>query len=196
MSFLGKGKKANLIKLAIELGEFESDGEELNIIELRSKILTNDAYKEDPEFVKCIFGGIIANRKDAEKEQKDQTLHEFVLQKIRLQNETQRVVGPQTLTQAKIELQKSLQAFNPEVDNVDLFLLLFERQRKLLDLEILADKLETFDNIRRSLPRGPRRHVKASETVNDGRQISSRKPDHFTKREYFHPVPNERSSLR
>ncbi|GFV76473.1 retrovirus-related Pol polyprotein from transposon 412 [Trichonephila clavipes] len=35
---------------------------------------------------------------------------------------------------------------------------------------MLADNLEAFDNIRRSLPSGPRRHVKASETVNDGRQ--------------------------
>ncbi|GFY79722.1 uncharacterized protein TNIN_393321 [Trichonephila inaurata madagascariensis] len=35
---------------------------------------------------------------------------------------------------------------------------------------MLADKLEAFDNIQRSLPSGPRKHVKASETVNDGRQ--------------------------
>ncbi|GFV26266.1 transposon Tf2-8 polyprotein [Trichonephila clavipes] len=35
---------------------------------------------------------------------------------------------------------------------------------------MLAQKLEAFDNIRRSLPRGTRRHVKASETVNDGRK--------------------------
>ncbi|GFV39626.1 hypothetical protein TNCV_913141 [Trichonephila clavipes] len=42
--------------------------------------------------------------------------------------------------------------------------------------EMLADKPEAFDNIRRSLPSGPRRHVKASETVNDGRQLSFRKP--------------------
>ncbi|GFU76708.1 uncharacterized protein TNCV_2849771 [Trichonephila clavipes] len=40
--------------------------------------------------------------------------------------------------------------------------------------EMLADKLEAFDNIRRSLPSGPRRHVKASETVNYGRKISFR----------------------
>ncbi|GFS28994.1 hypothetical protein NPIL_105621 [Nephila pilipes] len=33
---------------------------------------------------------------------------------------------------------------------------------------MLADKLEAFVNIRRSLPNGPRRHVKASETLNDG----------------------------
>ncbi|GFS65036.1 uncharacterized protein TNIN_5731 [Trichonephila inaurata madagascariensis] len=61
---------------------------------------------------------------------------------------------------------------------------------------MLADKLEAFDNIRRSLPSGPRKHVKASETVNDGRQVSSRKPDRLPKREYSHPVPNERSPLR
>ncbi|GFY51189.1 uncharacterized protein TNIN_421411 [Trichonephila inaurata madagascariensis] len=61
---------------------------------------------------------------------------------------------------------------------------------------MLADKLEAFDNIRRSLPSGPRKHVKASETVNDGRQVSSRKPDRLPKREYSHPLPNERSPLR
>ncbi|GFS42966.1 uncharacterized protein TNIN_267171 [Trichonephila inaurata madagascariensis] len=61
---------------------------------------------------------------------------------------------------------------------------------------MLADKLEAFDNIRRSLPSGPRKHVKASETVNDGRQVSSRIPDRLPKREYSHPVPNERSPLR
>ncbi|GFW35852.1 uncharacterized protein TNCV_1926831 [Trichonephila clavipes] len=134
MSFLGKGKKADLIKLAIEFDECESNGEELKIIELRTKILTNDAYKEDTEFVKCIFEGIVSNRIDEENKQKEQTLREFELQKIRLQNETLRVVGPQTLPQTKIELKKLLPTFNPEVDNMDLFLTLFERQMKLLDL--------------------------------------------------------------
>ncbi|GFW61774.1 uncharacterized protein TNCV_1470971 [Trichonephila clavipes] len=125
MSFLRKGKKADLIKLAIELGECESDWEELKIVELRAKSLTNDAYKQDPEFVKCIFEGIVSNKIDEENEQKEQTLREFELQKIRLQNETQRVVGPQTLPQTKIELKKLLPTFNPEVDNMDLFLALF-----------------------------------------------------------------------
>ncbi|GFV49886.1 uncharacterized protein TNCV_1391681 [Trichonephila clavipes] len=62
--------------------------------------------------------------------------------------------------------------------------------------EMLADKLEAFDNIRCSLPSGPRRHVKASETVNVGRQVSFRKPERPPKREYSHQVPNERSPLR
>ncbi|GFY69521.1 uncharacterized protein TNIN_133621 [Trichonephila inaurata madagascariensis] len=61
---------------------------------------------------------------------------------------------------------------------------------------MLADKLEAFDNIRRSLPSGPRRHARASETVNNRRQVSSRKPGCLPKREYSHPVPNERSPLR
>ncbi|GFU85678.1 uncharacterized protein TNCV_5126871 [Trichonephila clavipes] len=94
MSFLGKGKKADLIKLAIELGECESNGEELKIIEFRTKILTNDAYKEDPEFVKCIFEIIVSNRIDEENKQKEEILREFERQKIRLQKEAQRVVGP------------------------------------------------------------------------------------------------------
>ncbi|GFS54287.1 uncharacterized protein TNCV_4808111 [Trichonephila clavipes] len=67
---------------------------------------------------------------------------------------------------------------------------------ELISTEMLADKLEAFDNIRRSLPSGPRRHVKASETVNDGRQVSFRKPGRPPKREYSHQVPNERSPLR
>ncbi|GFV52124.1 uncharacterized protein TNCV_5070451 [Trichonephila clavipes] len=113
MSFLGKGKKADLIKLAIELGECESNGKELKIIELRTQILTNDAYKEDPKFVKCIFEGIVSNRIDEENKQKEQTLREFEQKKIRLQNETQRVVGPQTIPQTKIELKKLLPTFNP-----------------------------------------------------------------------------------
>ncbi|GFW24738.1 uncharacterized protein TNCV_1960061 [Trichonephila clavipes] len=104
------------------------------IIFKMTKILTNDAYKEDPEFVKCIFEGIVSNRIDEENKQKEQTLREFELQKIRLQNETQRIVGPQTLPQTKIELKKLLPTFNPEVDNMDLFLTLYERQMKLLDL--------------------------------------------------------------
>ncbi|GFY25992.1 uncharacterized protein TNCV_1917421 [Trichonephila clavipes] len=124
---------------------------------------------------------------------------------------------------------------------MDLFLTLFERQMKLLDIgedlwvpyligavpsdvtaltahlkrcspeckelylysweelispEMLADKLEASDNIRRSLPSGPRRYVKVSEIVNDGRHVSFRKPKRPPKREYFHQVPNERSPLR
>ncbi|GFV00683.1 uncharacterized protein TNCV_1385041 [Trichonephila clavipes] len=118
---------------------------------------------------------------------------------------------------------------------MDLFLTLFERQMKLLDLgedlwvpyligalpsdvtPLIAcetrrnagitptfeecfcngsDKMDAFENIRHSLPSGPRRHVKASETFNDGKQVSSRKPERLPKREYFHPVPNESSPLR
>ncbi|GFY14759.1 uncharacterized protein TNCV_648021 [Trichonephila clavipes] len=67
---------------------------------------------------------------------------------------------------------------------------------ELISPEMLADKLGAFDNIRRSLPSGPRRYVKASEIVNDGRQVSFRKPERPPKREYSHQVPNERSPLR
>ncbi|GFX51442.1 uncharacterized protein TNCV_3103751 [Trichonephila clavipes] len=69
-------------------------------------------------------------------------------------------------------------------------------REELISPEMLADKLEAFDNIRRSLLSGPSRHVKASETVNDGRQVSFRKPERPPKREYSHQEPNERSPLR
>ncbi|GFT93636.1 uncharacterized protein TNCV_2755011 [Trichonephila clavipes] len=57
---------------------------------------------------------------------------------------------------------------------------------ELISPEMLADKLEAFDSIRRSHPSGRRRHVKASEIVNDGRQVSFRKPERPPKREYSH----------
>ncbi|GFV66201.1 uncharacterized protein TNCV_355811 [Trichonephila clavipes] len=85
-----------------------------------------ERHRQDPQYSN------IQDRRG--KQQKEQTLREFELQKIRLQNETQRVVGPQTLPQTKIELKKLLPTFNPEVDNMDVFLTLFERQMKLLDL--------------------------------------------------------------
>ncbi|GFX74284.1 uncharacterized protein TNCV_3452321 [Trichonephila clavipes] len=68
--------------------------------------------------------------------------------------------------------------------------------KDVISPEMLADKLEAFDNIRRSLPSGPSRYVKASEIVNDGRQVSFRKPERRPKRKYSHQVPNERSPLR
>ncbi|GFX18844.1 uncharacterized protein TNCV_4143651 [Trichonephila clavipes] len=66
---------------------------------------------------------------------------------------------------------------------------------ELVSPEMLADKLEDFANIRRSLPSGPRRHVKARETGNDG-SLVFRKPERLPKREYSHQVPKERSPLR
>ncbi|GFU30012.1 uncharacterized protein NPIL_514451 [Nephila pilipes] len=61
---------------------------------------------------------------------------------------------------------------------------------------MLADKLEAFDNLRRSLPSGPKRHVKAGETLNVGRQVSPRKPERLPKKEYSHEVPIEISGLK
>ncbi|GFT98422.1 hypothetical protein NPIL_547471 [Nephila pilipes] len=57
---------------------------------------------------------------------------------------------------------------------------------ELTSPEMLADKMEAFDNRRRSLPSGPKRHGKASETLNVGKQVSSRKPERLPKREYSH----------
>ncbi|GFU42964.1 uncharacterized protein NPIL_190861 [Nephila pilipes] len=67
---------------------------------------------------------------------------------------------------------------------------------ELTSPELLADKLEAFHNILRSLPSGPRRHVKASETLNDGNQVRSRKPERLPKKEHSHDVPNERSPIQ
>ncbi|GFT73854.1 uncharacterized protein NPIL_213081 [Nephila pilipes] len=61
---------------------------------------------------------------------------------------------------------------------------------------MLADKLEAFDNLWRSLPIGSKRYVKANETLNVGRQVSSWKSELLPKKEYSHEVPIERSPLK
>ncbi|GFQ86370.1 uncharacterized protein TNCT_519971 [Trichonephila clavata] len=55
---------------------------------------------------------------------------------------------------------------------------------------------EAFDNLQCSLSSGPKRHGKASETLNVGRQVSSKKPERLPKNEYSHEVPNERFPLK
>ncbi|GFU97743.1 uncharacterized protein TNCV_2532161 [Trichonephila clavipes] len=64
--------------------------------------------------------------------------------------------------------------------------------------KLTAEKFQELFSRHRKNPNGTgtRRHVKASETVNDGRQVSFRKPERPPKREYSHQVPNERSPLR
>ncbi|GFT59166.1 uncharacterized protein NPIL_555071 [Nephila pilipes] len=57
---------------------------------------------------------------------------------------------------------------------------------------MLVDKLEAFDKIRLSLPSGPRRHMKAGESLNDGNQITYKKPECLSKREHSHVIPNEK----
>ncbi|GFW96391.1 uncharacterized protein TNCV_2294631 [Trichonephila clavipes] len=101
---------------------------------------------------------------------------------------------------------------------MDLFLTLFERQMKLLDLgedlwvpyligalpnDVTSlivrepeEKCRDYSHIRGMLLQRFKRHVKASETVSDGRQVSFWKPERPPKREYSHQVPNERSPLR
>ncbi|GFW89596.1 tyrosine-protein kinase CSK [Trichonephila clavipes] len=92
-------------------------------------------YKNKVEHYRVIYK---ENKLTIDEEEYFENLSRLVeLQKIRLQNETQRVVGPPTLLQAKIELKKLLPTFNPEVNNMHLFLALFERQMKLLDLWVL-----------------------------------------------------------
>ncbi|GFX86552.1 uncharacterized protein TNCV_3728211 [Trichonephila clavipes] len=88
-----------------------------------------------------------------------------------MHNEAQRVVGPQTLPQPKIELKELLPTFSPEVDNMDLFLTLFERQMMLLDLgedlwvPYLIGALPSDATF--SLPMNPRRNAGITPTFEE-----------------------------
>ncbi|GFT21432.1 hypothetical protein NPIL_163911 [Nephila pilipes] len=61
---------------------------------------------------------------------------------------------------------------------------------------MLSDNLEVLYKILPSLPCGSKRHVKASETLNIGNQVNSRKPEHLSKTEHSHVVPGERSHFK
>ncbi|GFV55892.1 transposon Tf2-8 polyprotein [Trichonephila clavipes] len=210
MSFLEKGKKADLIKLAIELGECKLNGEELKIIELRTKILTNDAYKEEPEFVTCIFeilvniGAVPSDvisliAREPEKKCRDYShIRGMLLQRFKLTAEKFRELFSRhrksqngTWKDYYFEIRAYFEGWLNEL-KIDSFdglknLMIADQMKKrcspeckehyldiweeLISPEMLADKLEAFDNIRNSLPSGRRRHVKASKIVNDGRQV-------------------------
>ncbi|GFT08481.1 uncharacterized protein NPIL_599261 [Nephila pilipes] len=67
---------------------------------------------------------------------------------------------------------------------------------ELISPEILADKLEAFYLLQQSLPSCPRSHVKVSEILNDGKQLTSRKTERLPKTVHSHVIPNERSSFK
>ncbi|GFR32731.1 hypothetical protein TNCT_529131 [Trichonephila clavata] len=62
--------------------------------------------------MKAIFEGIVSNRIDEEREREKQTLCELELQKIRLQIETQRVIGSQLLPSGPKRSVKANETFN------------------------------------------------------------------------------------
>ena len=160
MAYLGKGKKDDLRTLALELGENVSS--DMRVVEIRDVILASKNY--DESFVKELLSTIISERvekkeqeekekerckdeqqKEKEREEKEKEREEkekeraFELEKHRLEIELRTTSSENgstrsTETFSKIELQKIVPKFNAKSDDISLFLELFERQAKVLQV--------------------------------------------------------------
>ncbi|GFQ78332.1 retrovirus-related Pol polyprotein from transposon 297 [Trichonephila clavata] len=133
--------------LATELGLAPSDN--LKIIELKDLITNSDGY--DEEFVKDVLNVIVEERTTTEKQKAmeledkqkavavaQQQEREFELEKLRIQLEMQKLsqapVVSQQLENPKLELNRIIPRFNSKEDEMGLYLTIFERQAKFLNI--------------------------------------------------------------
>ncbi|GFR26085.1 uncharacterized protein TNCT_719211 [Trichonephila clavata] len=133
--------------LATELGLVPSDN--LKIIELKDLITNSDGY--DEEFVKAVLNVIVEERTTTEKQKAmelednqkavavaQQQEREFELEKLRIQLEMQKLsqapVVSQQLENPKLELNRIIPRFNSKEDEMGLYLIIFERQAKFLNI--------------------------------------------------------------
>ncbi|GFY11602.1 retrovirus-related Pol polyprotein from transposon 17.6 [Trichonephila clavipes] len=147
MAFLGRSRKENLRMLATELGLAPSDN--LKIIELKDLITNSDRYNED--FVKDVLSVIVEEitatekQKAAELEEKQKAVvvaqqreREFEVEKMKIQLEMQKLsqapVTSQQLENPKLELYRIIPEINSKEDEMSLYLTIFERQVKFLNI--------------------------------------------------------------
>ncbi|GFV54363.1 retrovirus-related Pol polyprotein from transposon 297 [Trichonephila clavipes] len=147
MAFLGRSRKEDLRMLATELGLAPSDN--LKIIELKD--VTTNSNRYDEEFVKDVLSVIVEERtatekqKAAELEEKQKAVvvaqqreREFKREKIKIQLEMKKLsqapVTSQQLENPKLELNRIIPRFNSKEDEMGLYLTIFERQAKFLNI--------------------------------------------------------------
>ncbi|GFW05651.1 retrovirus-related Pol polyprotein from transposon 412 [Trichonephila clavipes] len=145
MAFLSKGKKIDLYNLASELRV--SVTLEDKIIDLREKITSCTFFQNNEQFVKEMLNNNVDERKSLEIEalkkieREDKFLADqraFELEKLKLQaqnppasvgNSSQMDSNPM-----RLDLKTVLPTFIPDKDDISLFLTMFERQMKLLNV--------------------------------------------------------------
>ncbi|GFX46116.1 retrovirus-related Pol polyprotein from transposon 297 [Trichonephila clavipes] len=147
MAFSGRSRKKDLRMLATELGLAPSDN--LKIIELKDLITNSDRYNE--EFVKDGLSVIVEERtaiekqKAAELEEKQKAMvlaqqreRQFEQEKMKIQLQMQKLsqalVTSQQLENPKLELNRIIPRFNSKEDEMGLYLTIFERQAKFLNI--------------------------------------------------------------
>ncbi|GFT91672.1 SCAN box domain-containing protein [Trichonephila clavipes] len=145
MAFLSKGKKIDLYNLASELRV--SVTLEDKIIDLREKITLCTFFQNNEQFVKEMLDNIVDVRKSLEIEalkkieREDKFLADqraFELEKLKLQAQNPPAsVGnsPQMDSNPmRLDLKTVLPTFIPDKDDISLFLTMFEKQMKLLNV--------------------------------------------------------------
>ncbi len=134
MAYLAKGKKQDLVELADELGV--AIEENFKILEIKNAIIKSPTY--DEEFTKECLNRIVNDRKEQSTKENEQL---FELEKLRLQIENKTIVQPSTDTPVafshppNLQLKNLIPEFDPKVDDMSLFLNLFQRQLKFLKVE-------------------------------------------------------------
>ncbi|GFU70841.1 uncharacterized protein TNCV_3494831 [Trichonephila clavipes] len=139
MAFLGRSRKEDLRMLATELGLAPSD----------NLITNSDRY--DEKFVKDVLSVIVEERTETEKqkavelEEKQKAVvvaqqreREFELEKMKIQLEMQKLsqapVTSQQLENPMLELNRIIPRFNSKEDEMGLYLTIFERQAKFVNI--------------------------------------------------------------
>lgn len=159
MSFLGKGQKADLLKLAEELGIDVTP--EDKIVKIKSLIVRSPDYEED--FVRNLLESVVEARKsesearkaeiEAQKREEDhrskleeaeiemriqKEIHDFELERLRLSNVREGNNSGNSRQQnsnSARELHNFMQKYNPEVSDISLYLVMFERQARKAEVE-------------------------------------------------------------
>ncbi|GFW59886.1 retrovirus-related Pol polyprotein from transposon 412 [Trichonephila clavipes] len=145
MAFLSKGKKIDLYNLASELRV--SVTLEDKIIDLREKITSYTFFQNNEQFVKEMLDNIVDERKSLEVEAlkkiewedkflADQRALELEKLKLQAQNPPASVGNSSQMDSnpMRLDLKTVLPTFIPDKDDISLFLTMFERQMKLLNV--------------------------------------------------------------
>ncbi|GFY26219.1 transposon Tf2-6 polyprotein [Trichonephila clavipes] len=131
MTYLAKGHRRDLLELAETLGITIQDN--FKILDIKDAILNSEGY--DAEFTSECLNRIISDRKElelrAEREKENQ--RQFELQKFQIKTNTSTTSDS---NMPKLELQKLLPIFDPKTTDITIYLNLFERQLKFLQVQI------------------------------------------------------------
>ncbi|GBM81824.1 hypothetical protein AVEN_126698-1 [Araneus ventricosus] len=134
MAYLARGKKEDLLILAEELGLTVK--KEFKVKQLHKLIAESSSY--DVEFTRELLGSIKEERDREIEREREERARAFELQKLELEvraASAQPVESRHIPDQpTKIRMHNLMPCFNPKEDDVSLFLVLFERQAKIMNI--------------------------------------------------------------